>query len=239
MEPITFELDGTPVVYRPTATMLNRSDDGTRMQIVLEDVTAETRRHDLMEAYAAHVVSGQEEERRHIAQEIHDGPVQTLIHLCRQIDLASSRAGIDPERAHEICGSPDHRRGHSGRASLDRQGPAAIDPRRPGLGRLDRPGPLRGRTNGNNFETSFAVAGTERRLGSHGRAGTLPHRPGGDIEHRAACGRPSRRCRARLRGVRAAAPGKGRRGRVRSPGQRRRNRHQLAGPAGDDRARPI
>ena len=89
-QPITFELDGTPAVYRPTATMLSRSDDGTRMQVVLEDVTAETRRHDLMEAYAARVVSGQEEERRHIAQEIHDGPVQSLIHLCRQIDMVSS-----------------------------------------------------------------------------------------------------------------------------------------------------
>ena len=148
VEPLTFELDGTPVVYRPTATMLNRSDDGTRMQIVLEDVTSETRRHDLMEAYAAHVVSGQEEERRHIAQEIHDGPVQALIHLCRQIDLASSRAGIDPERAHADRGSADHRRRHSGRASFDRQGPATIGPRRPGLGRLDRPGPVRGRDNG-------------------------------------------------------------------------------------------
>jgi signal transduction histidine kinase len=91
VEPVTFEVEGQPVLYRPTATMLGRSDDGTRMQIVFEDVTAETRRHDLMEAYAARVVSGQEEERRHIAQELHDGPVQTLIHLCRQIDTVESQ----------------------------------------------------------------------------------------------------------------------------------------------------
>ena len=69
------------------------------MQIIFEDVTAETRRHDLMEAYAGQVVLGQEEERRHIAQELHDGPLQTLIHLCRQIDSldrASGAVGASP-----------------------------------------------------------------------------------------------------------------------------------------------
>jgi len=92
VEPITIERSGHPTLYRPTATMLGRTDGGARMQIVFEDVTAETRRHDLMEAYAARVVSGQEEERRHLAQELHDGPVQTLIHLCRQIDAVESPA---------------------------------------------------------------------------------------------------------------------------------------------------
>ena len=72
------------------------------MQIVFEDVTAETRRHDLMEAYAAHVVSGQEEERRHIAQEIHDGPVQALIHLCRQIDTVNSPADAPEHKSWPI-----------------------------------------------------------------------------------------------------------------------------------------
>ncbi len=94
VEPVAFEVQGHPALYRPSATMLGGSGDGTRMQIVFEDVTAETRRHDLMEAFAARVVSGQEEERRHIAQEIHDGPVQSLIHLCRQID--SMDAVSDP-----------------------------------------------------------------------------------------------------------------------------------------------
>ncbi len=93
VEPVAFEVDGHRVLYRPAATMLGPVDGDRRMQVVFEDVTAETRRHDRMEAYASRVVSGQEEERRHIAQEIHDGPVQTLIHLCRQIDAVESRSG--------------------------------------------------------------------------------------------------------------------------------------------------
>jgi signal transduction histidine kinase len=97
VEPVAFEIDGQPALLRPTATMLNPSPDGIRMQVVFEDVTAETRRHDLMEAYAARVVLGQEEERRHIAQELHDGPLQALIHLCRLIDAASSETGSKPD----------------------------------------------------------------------------------------------------------------------------------------------
>ncbi len=163
VEPLTFELDGTPVVYRPTATMLNRSDDGTRMQIVLEDVTSETRRHDLMEAYAAHVVSGQEEERRHIAQEIHDGPVQALIHLCRQIDLVSSRADTDPEGTHEIADLRTIVEDTVAELRSIAKGlrPSALDD----LGlvaSIDQVLSEAGQRN--DFETSFAVTGAERRL---------------------------------------------------------------------------
>ena len=91
VEPVAFEVDGQLVLYRPAVTKLGRTEDDRRMQVVFEDVTTETRRHDRMEAYAARVVTGQEEERRHIAQELHDGPLQSLIHLCRQIDAIPAR----------------------------------------------------------------------------------------------------------------------------------------------------
>jgi signal transduction histidine kinase len=93
VEPLPFEISGERVLFRPSATPLGMTAGDSRMQVIFEDVTAETRRHDLMEAYAARVVLGQEEERRHIAQEIHDGPLQALIHLCRQIDAIKSTPG--------------------------------------------------------------------------------------------------------------------------------------------------
>ncbi|MGA8725836.1 MAG: histidine kinase [Acidimicrobiales bacterium] len=92
VEPVELVVEGRPVLFRPTATMLRGPDAERNMQVVFEDVTAETRRHDRMEAYAAQVVVGQEEERRHIAKELHDGPVQTLVHLCRQIDNVEAGA---------------------------------------------------------------------------------------------------------------------------------------------------
>jgi signal transduction histidine kinase len=102
VEPVPFEIDGQPTLLRPTATTLGPSDNGARMQVIFEDVTTETRRHDLMEAYATRVVLGQEEERRHIAQELHDGPVQALIYLCRQIDVLEARVDLADDRGSQL-----------------------------------------------------------------------------------------------------------------------------------------
>jgi len=91
--PVAYMVDGEPVLFRPTVTLVGSGGTDRRMQVIFEDVTAETRRHDLIEAYANQVVLGQEEERRHLAQELHDGPLQTLIHLCRQIDALDTDSG--------------------------------------------------------------------------------------------------------------------------------------------------
>jgi signal transduction histidine kinase len=101
--PVAFEVDGRPVLLRPTATLVGSTGSDRRMQVIFEDVTVETQRHDRMEAYAGNVVLGQEEERRHIAQELHDGPLQTLIHLCRQIDLLHDSPGPEGSGATSLA----------------------------------------------------------------------------------------------------------------------------------------
>ncbi len=87
-DPVVVPTDAGPLVLRPTATRLRRAGIDQGLQVVFSDVTAETLRRQRTEAYAAYVLEGLEDERRHIAQELHDGPVQALIHLCRQIDAA-------------------------------------------------------------------------------------------------------------------------------------------------------
>ena len=101
--PLALDAAGARVLMRPAVSPVG--DPGERrLQVVFDDVTAELDRQARTEAFAARVVLGQEEERRHLAQELHDGPLQSLIHLCRQIDQhrahrqAASGVGDGTER---------------------------------------------------------------------------------------------------------------------------------------------
>lgn len=96
--PLALDAAGARVLMRPAVTPVGAPGE-RRLQVVFDDVTAELDRQARMEAFAARVVLGQEEERRHLAQELHDGPLQSLIHLCRQIDEHQAhRAPADGER---------------------------------------------------------------------------------------------------------------------------------------------
>lgn len=79
--------------FRLSASELGAEGDGL-VQVVLTDVTAETERREVAELFAQAMVDAQEEERRHLAQELHDGPLQSLVHLVRQLDGSPALAGL-------------------------------------------------------------------------------------------------------------------------------------------------
>lgn len=78
--------------FRPRCTEVTEAGGRRLVQVVLQDVTEERRRQGRLKEYARSVIRGHEEERRRIAQEIHDEPVQELVHLLRLLDIAPDRA---------------------------------------------------------------------------------------------------------------------------------------------------
>jgi len=84
---------------RPTCTLMNTENGGV-LQIVLADVTEERREQQRMKTYATVVLQSQEDERRRLAQELHDEPMQALIHLCRQLDVLDKVDALPPN-AHD------------------------------------------------------------------------------------------------------------------------------------------
>jgi signal transduction histidine kinase len=165
-EPVAFQIDGELVLYRPTVTALHGTSGHRGLQIVFQDVTAEIQRHDRMEAYAGQVLLGQEEERRHIAQDLHDGPVQVLIHLCRQIDALPSELGLDAAQTASLSDLRDIAEGAVTELRTIAKGlrPPILDD----LGLVASIGQLltdAGHRLG--IETSIGVAGQARRLPTH------------------------------------------------------------------------
>jgi signal transduction histidine kinase len=63
-----------------------RSAEGPLTQLVLEDVTEELAEGHRVHRFAGLLLEVQEEERRRIAQELHDEPLQLLVHLARSLE---------------------------------------------------------------------------------------------------------------------------------------------------------
>jgi signal transduction histidine kinase len=73
-------------VFAPKGRSLEVGSGQRLVQIVLVDVTEEEHRIREQRAYAAHLVRVQEDERRRLAQDLHDDPVQTLTYLVRMLE---------------------------------------------------------------------------------------------------------------------------------------------------------
>jgi PAS domain S-box-containing protein len=93
--------DGTLRIYRLRVAPVRPGGKGGRdfRQLVFQDLTEEYRERAAVRSYAARVLAAQEEERRHIAHEIHDDPLQLLIHLARRMDSLIIAGGPGPASA--------------------------------------------------------------------------------------------------------------------------------------------
>jgi len=98
--PVTsFEsLDGVRHVYRLLLGHVRTrgGDGGDVRQLVFQDVTQEYQEQTAVRTYAALLLAAHEDERRRIAHEIHDDPLQRLIHLARRMDDPVAGGVPDP-----------------------------------------------------------------------------------------------------------------------------------------------
>jgi len=93
--------DGVVRTYRMRVARVRPggTDGGNFRQLVFQDLTEEYRERAAVRLYASRLLAAQEEERRHIAHEIHDDPLQRLIHLARRMDRLVVQGGPGPTSA--------------------------------------------------------------------------------------------------------------------------------------------
>lgn len=93
---------GVPHWYVQNTRFLALVADTSTTQVELTDVTQERRRQEEQRDYAARLLTVQEEERRSLARELHDDPLQTLMFLVRSLGELADTADLPADAAAQV-----------------------------------------------------------------------------------------------------------------------------------------
>ena len=87
----------------PTTHWVNATGNTELAQIVLTDVTEQHRREEEERLFAGRLLKVQEDERRALARDLHDYPLQHLTYLSRALDDLSQRPGMPAEYVAQLA----------------------------------------------------------------------------------------------------------------------------------------
>ena len=98
-ELLLFRPDGSELWLEPVCSSVQADDEWPLFQALFRDVTSQRLQRTGLEAFARQIMAAQEEERRRISRDLHDGPLQALVLLCRDFDQLSVKCDGAGEQA--------------------------------------------------------------------------------------------------------------------------------------------